>query len=843
MMMPRAILRTAGCVLLAILLIPSEARGAQDPWKFPGGEKEQRDAEKKYGLYWYEVYPKAVSLFKESNANFDEVIARLRLVASRKPQSGCSEVDPHDQAYAYVPYYWLAQAFYRVRNYEAAARSLDKELEQQKIMSCKPALPVKDLRDAIDARQSAKALLALADDAAKWDGASPEVPLLNPDSRALIAQVRDLAKKADSPDVSPTLVFNPLKEQLAHLYKNEFQARDPYLSQLLGDAWKAAFPDAASRPKAGSCQAPAIDGTTPSLKAASDALKECNRVVVQSARIAGSRGCDDLAALRKRVDQDSQTLRQWVEKEGGARPAAETLSGLPPSCAGFKSAEPSAVKLLESFKTLGGERATVAQALEARGKEITGLLSGKRGQLRDKLKVEQARILNFPGDCAQTLQVGPAAANLAKLRGSLSPDRVTETGLPPDELFHLEKRSQVSTEEIVNAVKEGAGRLEKQGSHPDLDKSHLARLSTLRAEFEKSPTQASLDPLCATAREVAGDFHDWLKKNIPVLTASVERSLTLVSAAARAMPAPAGPDCLSSRTAELSGYRNRLSGGAADSVISAVDTAVVSAQACLTEFHQKAQERFAAVQGGVRGALDMVDDAVAGLQSQTASKGAANDTVARLIREAGVVRGELQGAGSKFEKVRPLYKSAGSADEVRQALEGAGLKGNVPNDAWQLLSGPADKQKADMEVSLVARDAAVAPELSKAEATLKGRDAFIRKLSPFAALSRAYLVFSQGDLDGAILSLRDAQRKRRIPDKGTGAALVHAVLSHFLFLKTAALTVVDADREVLQSMKQDAEQEAKLAVNADAGFDLPGRLFPSKAFRDTFQTYKQGGVR
>ncbi len=93
--MRRTILRTAAVVLLAILLIPSAARGAQDPWKFPGGEKEQRDAEKKYGLYWYEVYPKAVSLFKESNANFDEVIARLRLVASRKPQSGCSEVDPH----------------------------------------------------------------------------------------------------------------------------------------------------------------------------------------------------------------------------------------------------------------------------------------------------------------------------------------------------------------------------------------------------------------------------------------------------------------------------------------------------------------------------------------------------------------------------------------------------------------------------------------------------------------------------------------------------------------------------------------------------------------------------
>ena len=245
-------------VLLAGILISSQALGqGSDPWRFPGGEKDKRDAEKKYGTYWYEIYPKAVTIFKGGNPSYDEVIARLRLAVAYKPVSGCNEIDPRDQAHVFVPYYWLAQAFYKARNYEAAGRCLQKEMEQQKITSCKPAVPVNDLRDAIDARLSAKMLLALADDVTKWEGVASEVPLLSPDSRAQLAQIKDLATRANNPDVNPTLVFNPLKEQLARLFKSEFQARDPALSQLLSPAWKPAFANAAGQPKAAACQAPA----------------------------------------------------------------------------------------------------------------------------------------------------------------------------------------------------------------------------------------------------------------------------------------------------------------------------------------------------------------------------------------------------------------------------------------------------------------------------------------------------------------------------------------------------------------------------------------------------------
>ena len=90
--------------------------------------------------------------------------------------------------------------------------------------------------------------------------------------------------------------------------------------------------------------------------------------------------------------------------------------------------------------------------------------------------------------------------------------------------------------------------------------------------------------------------------------------------------------------------------------------------------------------------------------------------------------------------------------------------------------------------------------------------------------------FERGELNNAIYALREAQARGALPEQGRPAALSHAALSYFLFVKSRAGAAGDA----VELLRRDARREARQAVEADTTFELNQSLFASLSFQTFF---------
>jgi len=207
------------------------------------------------------------------------------------------------------------------------------------------------------------------------------------------------------------------------------------------------------------------------------------------------------------------------------------------------------------------------------------------------------------------------------------------------------------------------------------------------------------------------------------------------------------------------------------------------------------------------------------------------------------IKDELLKAKTLIDGVASLYKTPPAAAQVRQALEKVGLAPAVSDRAGQVLDASAGKKDGEAEAALVVRDAAVLPSLLGLENTLGRAEPCVQKLGPFAALNRAYGSFGDGDLDGAIRALREAQQHGLIPSQGKESAVAHAALAYFLHTKGAALLAAGHGDRAAESLSEDVRQESLLAVRADANFRLPESLFPSQSFRKSFEDYSKTETR
>ncbi len=830
--------------LLAALPPTPAASAVADPWRFAGAE--QREAEKKYpDQYWYVHYPKAVALLKNPNGNTDEAIARLKLAIMSKPDSKQDSDHPiTHEAIAYFPYYHLALAFDRKGDYEAARRCLDRESPQ--IARSKLGSDFDDLKGHVAALAQKDDLVRLADKALGWEGGRDFG--LSPDGIAGLARVRALREKLVTPGADARAASQELTTVMLALFRNEVKKGASLLARLSGEPWRSSFAGTPGLIDPSPCKEPPGGDGVNAVKAAGAAVEQCGRAVLLATRQAGGGECGRLAELRAGAERSAKDLRAWVEQEDGAPPPAESLADLPKVCA-LRWTEMTGAKTAESFDRLDAERTNVGQALEEKRRGIEARLATMSGTLRKRLDEVLARLPGIPSDCVQPLQLGQANVKVKALRERLAQAGVGAAGIPPKEILQADQQVQPLLDDLVERVRDGVQQLQKNRACPGVTTAKLDRLPAGLEAYAKSRASAELESLCTVAREAAGDIQDCWKRNLPFVRAGVDRKVTLAGAAHQALAGsgdPAAPKdlvhCLAGSLAALKAVQSKSPGADPATWVEQARSAQETAQACFDDFHKASQEDRSRIVASVRDTRETLRLS-AGLLPPTGGAGPAGRPLDRLrqwIEEAG---GRLAGMDSKFAAVASLYeaKEAPSGADVQRVLRNAGLGGGVPKALWDLLTMAAPAGGQDPDVALVVRDAALAPELNAAQMALEQWQPVIGKLGPLAVLNGAFLAFSGGDLDGAILSLRAAQGKGSLEEGGKEAALAHAALSYFLFAKSAAVSARQGDPELIESLKDDVEQEACLAVRADTGFRLPEDLFRNQSFKRAFLAYAKAG--
>jgi hypothetical protein len=191
---------------------------------------------------------------------------------------------------------------------------------------------------------------------------------------------------------------------------------------------------------------------------------------------------------------------------------------------------------------------------------------------------------------------------------------------------------------------------------------------------------------------------------------------------------------------------------------------------------------------------------------------------------------------AKVSGLTGLYDSeiTDDASALRQRLEGLGMLDSVPGDWWARADALQGKDARLTAALRAVRDVAASSVVAEAAGQLEPLERLAGSVSPFLALQRAFATFDDGNVDGAILTLRAARAEGQLPASGRSAALGHTALSYFLFMKATAASLASDGSEVSELLRNDARREALDATTAEAGFTPPETLFASTSFRNFF---------
>ncbi|MBI1950076.1 MAG: hypothetical protein HYS34_01780 [Acidobacteria bacterium] len=830
--------------LLVALPQPRAAAAAADPWKFAGAG--QKEAEKKYpDQYWYVHYPKAVALLKNPEGNADEAIARLKLAIVSRPDSKPDSEHPiTHEAIPYFPYYHLALAFVRKGDYEAARRCLEKESPQ--IARTNLVSTFNDLKGRVAALAEKDDLVRQADRALNWEGGKDFG--LSPEGMAGLARIRVLKEKLGAPGADARAASQELTAAMLALFRNEVKKGASLLARFSGEPWRAAFAGNPGLIDPSPCKEPPGEDGVNAVKAAGAAVEQCGRAVLLATRQAGGGDCGRLAGLRAGAERSAREFRAWVEQEGGAPSAAEPPADLPKVCA-LKWTEMTGSKAAESFDRLDAERTNVGQALEETRRVTEAKLGTKRDSLRRRLEEVLSRLPGLPDDCVQILQLGQTTAKVKAFRERLAQAKVGGAGVPSKEILQADQQVQPLLDDLVGRVRDGVQQLRKNRACPGVTTANLDRLPAGLEAYMTSRASSELESLCAVARGAAGDVQDCWKRNIPFVRAGVDRNVTLAGAAHQAMASigdSAAPkelvDRLAGSLATLRAVQSKPPGADPAAWVEQARSAQEATQTCLNDARQALHGHRARIVASMRDTRETLR-LVSSLLPPAGAADPAGQSLARLRQWIEEASGLLAKLDSKFAAVGPLFEAKGapSGTDVQRVLRANGLGEGVPETLWELLATEAPAGGQDQDVPVAVLDAALVPDLNAAQVALEQWRPVIGKLGPLAVLNGAFLAFSGGDLDGAILSLRAAQTRGLLGERGKEAALAHAALAYFLFAKSSAVSARQGDTELIGSLKDDVEHEACLAVRADTGFRLPEDLFRNQSFKRAFLAYTGAG--
>lgn len=779
---------SAGLVFFLLLPVVALAQSEGNPWSVPRGSRALQ------GPY-LELYLKAQGSLdrwekrgeRPAAGDLDEVILQLTSAIATDP---VSDIKPGTggQRIPYFPYYELARAYVLKGAPDAAKRCVEEEERRGAMTRLDRYRPqLEALRGTIDAGyalQFARSLLAEVEGSgiARLDPQSPDPAAIRTrldggDAAAAVGAVRDLLTR-------------------------ELRWRQGKLQELADAAWAPAFASSGGRPDPGRCAPPGAGDEA--LRGAVGTLQDCDRALESAWRNAGKGACAAMTARYRALEEGLGTLRRLTA--GAAAPSVQ----VPPACRGAawdaldRSRLQAELDGLAFAETYGGID-SAAQAARAQVQESWA-------EYQQGLAAVGARLLDFPEGCARDLGMTAIEQEYEDLRRRIR-QHTAMTSPGPDFTPLAVDQALESLRQKIAALRGAALASLLEPDCNDVEPGAVNALAAATYDaFKSQASQDSLARLCQEATRVRRESDACWGRN----RGKVRDRLQAYDWIVRRVPA-SDLECVSG----AAGTMGRLLAQQRNSQewIQSANEAIADARNCLEAYQQAAADQRAAVRSGL-------EDAAACLDQVPAE---------RLGDLAGIAS-QLRQAGEDLERLGPVIALDEDLTEqsLRAALQAADLAPS-PGD-WDGLDRLEVLGEADRRNGLrVLQERAVHDGLAGAEAALAAWAPRAGRIGPRLSLEAAFERFGTGDLDGAIGALRgESLRCGGGAGDGRGAALRHAALAYFLYLK-AALYGGDGGSRVAEMLLEDAREQARAALASDGRFRLPETLFRNAGFREFFQ--------
>jgi hypothetical protein len=823
-----AALLLAGCVSPALA-----QRTGPEPWQYPDRDSLET-AQRHHAGYWYENYEAAVDLAASTRPrDLEEAIDKLRLAVAERETSSLREMHPRNRySFEYMPYYYLALAYSKLQREDEALACLQREERFGLAARSGVAREFSALQQRLqtiaaqrERRGTYGELLDQATAVQGWLGGEGGVSL-TPDGRQRVERTgaaADRLRQLSSGTVDPeqeTAAYDQLVEELLGLCRGELGSRRAQIDAHRAAAWREAFASQAALINAAACTMPGEGRDPRSIARARQAVELCNAQLLQATRRAGSWACEQLRSARRRVADGIAEQQRLSPGAAAAQPPSVPRACDTDWAAADLAAASAALERIEFGR--------VHSDLLARAEAVESALDQTRGELRRTADAAIGGIPELPNACVTELGLAQVKRTLDSLREEAR--RALAPGGSPAQLAGLEGRVGEALGTLSRAVGQGVERVlaERDGCE-GVETGNLDALAAAYRTYQGGGPGAPMGELCRVVSLANRDIRTCWVNNTDAILAKITDYRWLLQAAesndALHDEGGAGNECLAAGLASLRASRPSRN---LDAWVRESQEGMTAAEACLGARDQERRERV----GEFAQRLTRIERTLG--EAAGAEQAESNATARAIAERARRAHTEVTALRGALEAVLALVderSSPGDADRMRQVLQENGLAAGVPADWWAALERMDGTPDRAAHAWFLLGDRAAAGALSGAAGALDSWERLASVIGPYRALDRSYAAFEQGDLDGAILALRRVQSEGGLPGRGRGAAMAHAALAYFLFLKSQAEPESGDTDSLASLLRQNALHEAELAALAEREFRPPPALFESPAFR------------
>jgi len=802
--------------LLAVVGPPPAAQSDERPWELPGDERELA-RQVRAPDYWFERYLRAYAIMakqineggKGDPGELDKAIALLRLTIVKRASASAVERHPTERTeFPYVPYFLLAMAFYGKNDFESATLCLREAELQAAVQRTQHAGDFSTLRGDLSRRVELAQLGGAAQLLGQWQQGTLGA-CISDQGRQQAGQIQQSYDGMVSQNTSADQVRSHMATEIGDLINSEAARLSGQIDKVRSAEWAQAF---ASQPLriSGACDLTNMRVDPAAIFPVEQRLKDCCNEAAQVLRFAGQQACATLSSKNREVQDRIATERRF----GGDASAAGQTPSLPAVCSStsWDALEVDALSTTVDRIAFADNYRQLETSLSA----VTARLAEKQDGLQRQLTASRQKIVTADRACARDLGLGEANNRLGTLRDRIDQATSSQDPAAAAALGNIDSEIETARNALVTRAGEGAAKLLKYREDlQGIDQGSFSGLPGANDAFRQTPTQSTLDTLCRSVSGVSVAINEWGQNNIPAFERGLARRRWHLEVAAQWQPEDESLrlGCIDESLAVYPGAYSRANSSA---WVSQAQAAMAQSTECLIDYREQRDGWTAALS---RELAELVESADRLAQAGSLQK------IEEMSRSLGTTKASL-------DAIAPLVTlPEGASDQsLRAALQENGLV--VPDQRWDQLErlGRDDSR----EELLIIRDEAIGPRLAAAEAALMIWRPRVGKVRSYLALDRAMQSYNSGDLDTAILALRQGESSE--PEQGKAAAIMHAALSYFLHTKWQLLETSQSDGQVSTLLLDDARLEARAAIDAEPEFQLPTFLVQSSRFSDFFDS-------
>lgn len=563
------------------------------------------------------------------------------------------------------------------------------------------------------------------------------------------------------------------------------------------DIVRAVAPNALGELSLASCPDASATENPQRLRTVIDQVDGCLAAGTRALAAGGREACKILGSERRSVLDRMSRLQRLDAGAAVSQPA-----DLPAACRNDDAwSRTDLVELQRQFAAL--DFASVKQAYSAQRDTVQAKISQSLGTFVKDLETQEGRIFTASDACEKTLGLRTPNTELRALKKKISDARADPNLDRTPELVAIGNEIDAAKNRLATKAATTADQLLGQKQDMDdagMDTAAFAALATARGKLgSENLTLQALTAVCDAASGADGVLEKWSRNNLPAIWESAKAYRSILARTTNLADA-SGSACLAASLAALP-QRQPAAGDTAWA--SRTREQLGEAKQCLDDFRDSRAAAITSVQAELTGSVEA-------LSRLEGIEGLPQDRLRRM-------REELEASLSGLTRAQGV---------LGLSTESPGV--DATEDSLAFLGG---LQEVDKQAGLRAvREEATAALVDNAVETAQRWSAKIGKLGTFAALDTALNRFASGDLDHAILDLRNWS-----PGPGLDAetaALRHATLAFLLHTKWSLLPQDKQQQGVGDLLYEDAAREAQAALR-----DVPELRLPQALNDESFQKF------